>query len=170
MDDSTLQKKGRWESNIDVWFPFKGSQKWICYFQNRIIMFCLPVPTLIYLWEIYIFPGSVCLFCCREICGPILGNIIAHRHLIVEIGTKAVQFPEKEYIKGIFLAVQSHRSGSSRLCRLRFLCRRQAKSVSLGAGGERGGRRVGFFYCLILSGWTNRTSDHGKGFYLSTGC
>ena len=26
-----------------------------------------------YLWEIYIFPGSVSLFCCREICGPILG-------------------------------------------------------------------------------------------------
>ncbi len=22
--------------------------------------------TLIYLWEIYIFPGSVCLFCCRD--------------------------------------------------------------------------------------------------------
>ncbi len=36
------------------------------YFQNRIIMFCLPNPTLIYLWEIYIFPGSVCLFCCRK--------------------------------------------------------------------------------------------------------
>jgi hypothetical protein len=33
-----------------------------CYFQNRIIMFCLPIPTLINLWEIYIFPGSVCLF------------------------------------------------------------------------------------------------------------
>ncbi len=37
-------------------------------FQNKIIMFCLPIPTLIYLWEIYIFPGSVC-----QICGPILG-------------------------------------------------------------------------------------------------
>ncbi len=33
-------------------------------FQNRILMFCLPIPTLIYLWEIYIFPGSACLFCC----------------------------------------------------------------------------------------------------------
>ncbi len=42
-------------------------------FQNRIIIFCLPVPTLIYLWEIYIFPGLVCLFCCREKCGSILG-------------------------------------------------------------------------------------------------
>ncbi len=29
-------------------------------------MFCLPITTLIYLWEIYIFPGSVCLFCCRK--------------------------------------------------------------------------------------------------------
>jgi hypothetical protein len=38
----TLQMKGRWESNINVWFPFLYSQKWKCYFQNRIIMFCLP--------------------------------------------------------------------------------------------------------------------------------
>ncbi len=43
------------------------------YFQNRNIMFCLPIPTLIYLWEIFIFPVSVCLFCCSQICGPILG-------------------------------------------------------------------------------------------------
>ncbi len=42
-------------------------------FPNTLIMFCLPVPTLIYLWDIYIFPGLVCLFCCREICGLILG-------------------------------------------------------------------------------------------------
>jgi hypothetical protein len=56
--------------------------------------------------EIYIFPGSVCLFCCREICGPILGLFkIAHRHLNMEIGTEAAQFPENEYMNGIFLAV-----------------------------------------------------------------
>ncbi len=36
-------------------------------------MFCLPAPTLIYLWEIYIFPELICLFCCRKICWPILG-------------------------------------------------------------------------------------------------
>ncbi len=70
---AVLQMKSQWESNINVWFPFMYSQKWNCYFQNRIIMFCLSVPSLIYMWEIYIFPGSVCLFCCREICGPILG-------------------------------------------------------------------------------------------------
>ncbi len=51
----SLQMKDRWESNTNVWFPFMYSQKWNCYFQNRIIMFCLPVPTLIHLWEIYIY-------------------------------------------------------------------------------------------------------------------
>jgi hypothetical protein len=31
---------------------------------------------------------------------------IAHKHMTMEIGTVAVQFPEKEYINGIFFAVQ----------------------------------------------------------------
>ncbi len=45
------------------------------YFQKRIIMFRLSIPAFICLWEIHIFPGSVCLrvFCCNQICGPILG-------------------------------------------------------------------------------------------------
>ncbi len=82
------------------------SQKGNCYFQNRIIMICLPVPTFIYLREIFISPGSVCLFCWREICGPILGIYkIAHWHMNVEIGTEAALFPEREYINGTFLAV-----------------------------------------------------------------
>jgi hypothetical protein len=49
--------KGQWESNIIAWFPFMYSLIWKCYFQNRIITCCLSVPTLIYLWDIYIFPG-----------------------------------------------------------------------------------------------------------------
>ncbi len=73
----TLQMKGPWEPNTNVWFPFMYSYKWNCYFQNRIIMFCFLVPTFIYLWEIYIYfldrsaysaaenmwsdPGNVCI-------------------------------------------------------------------------------------------------------------
>ncbi len=44
--ETALQMKDRWESNINIWFLFMYSQKWNCYFQNRIILFCFPVPTL----------------------------------------------------------------------------------------------------------------------------
>ncbi len=33
-----------------------------CYFQNRNIIFCLPISTFMYLYAIYIFPGLVCLY------------------------------------------------------------------------------------------------------------
>ncbi len=39
----------------------------------------------------------------QEICGPIL--YIAHRQMSVEIGNEVAQFPEKEYINLIFVAV-----------------------------------------------------------------
>ncbi len=72
--ETTLQMKGRWESNINGWFPLICSQKWNCAASQKIIkMFGLQIRTLIYLWEIYIFPGLVCLFRCSQICGPILG-------------------------------------------------------------------------------------------------
>ncbi len=33
---------------------------------------------------------------------------IAHRHMYVEIGAEAALFPEKEYMYGIFVAVQKY--------------------------------------------------------------
>ncbi len=52
---STLQMKGRWQSNINVWFSFMYYHKWNCYFQNRIIMFSLQDPTLIYICKRFIY-------------------------------------------------------------------------------------------------------------------
>ena len=66
------------------------------YFQNRIIMFCLLIPTLIYsICGRFTFPGSVCLFCCSQICG----------HMNVGIGTEVTQFLFWEYIHCIFGSV-----------------------------------------------------------------
>ncbi len=45
---------------------FMYSQKWNC-------AALYPIPTFKYLWVIYIFSGSVCLFGCRKIGRPILG-------------------------------------------------------------------------------------------------
>ncbi len=63
---STLHMKGQWESNINIWCIPRNETVQPRYFQNRIIMLCLPVSPLIYLWEIYVFPGSVCLLCCSQ--------------------------------------------------------------------------------------------------------
>ena len=59
-----------------VWFPFMYSQKWNCaasLFPKQNYNVLSPNSYLIYLWEIYIFPGPICLFCCRKICEPIIG-------------------------------------------------------------------------------------------------
>ncbi len=56
----------------DLCFPRNETARLRC-LQNIIIMFCLLISTFMYLWAIYIFPGSVCIFCCSQIGRLIMG-------------------------------------------------------------------------------------------------
>jgi hypothetical protein len=64
------------------------------YFQDRIIMFCLQIPKLINL--------SVWLFCCSQICKPILGIYKSLTDINVEIGTEDGTIPRKDIHKWDF--------------------------------------------------------------------
>ncbi len=73
------------------------------YSQKRNCAATVPIPYIhVSVSDLYI-PTMDLPILLPEICGPILG--IAHRQMNVEIGTEAAQFPEKEYINGIFVAV-----------------------------------------------------------------
>jgi hypothetical protein len=65
-------------------------------------MFCLPVPKLIY----NIFPGSSAYSDAGKYVDRSWEYINRSQTLNVKLGTEAAQFPEKEHINGIFLAVQ----------------------------------------------------------------
>jgi hypothetical protein len=70
-----------------------------------------PISTFMCLRAIY-FPTIDLPILLQEICGPIDpgSTLISHRHMNVEeIGTEAAQFPEKECINGIFVAMQPAR-------------------------------------------------------------
>ncbi len=43
------------------------------YSQKRNCTTPVPIHAFVFLWVIYIFPQSVCLFCCKKIGGPIMG-------------------------------------------------------------------------------------------------
>ncbi len=58
------------------------------YSQERNFAATAPIPTFMFLWAIYIFLLSVCLFCWRKIGGPNVGIIRS----LTEIGTEAAQF------------------------------------------------------------------------------
>ncbi len=89
--------KGRWESNINVWFPFKYSQNWNCAAslfpkQNYNV---LSPNSLIYLSEIYIFPCRISLSILR------IYKLLTVSHMTVGIGTEAAQLIFREYINRI---------------------------------------------------------------------
>ncbi len=42
------------------------------YSQKRNCAATVTIPTFMFLWAFYIFPRSVCLFCCRKIGGPMV--------------------------------------------------------------------------------------------------
>ncbi len=60
------------------------SQKWDC-------TASFPNPKFMYLLAIYIFSGSVCLFVCSKIGGPIMGMYI-NRSQIRKLGTRPCTF------------------------------------------------------------------------------
>jgi hypothetical protein len=62
-----------------------------------------PIPTLISVRDLYISRIGLSILL-QQICGLILKPL--KRHINVEIETEAAQFPEKEYINGIFVAVR----------------------------------------------------------------
>jgi hypothetical protein len=75
------------------------------YFQNRIIMFSLHSYTHMTVRVLYISRIGLSILLQPNM-GTDPGNIyIAHRRMNVEIGNEAAQFPEKEYINGIVVAV-----------------------------------------------------------------
>ncbi len=72
-----LQVKGWWESNINVWFPFMYSQKWNCKAslfpkENYNVLFPSSC-THISVRDFYISRIGLSIFCCIQICRPILG-------------------------------------------------------------------------------------------------
>ncbi len=66
-------RQRRWELSSSTHCKDTITKIWNEYSQERNCEASVPISTFMCLWAIYILPQSVCLFCCRKICGPILG-------------------------------------------------------------------------------------------------
>ncbi len=95
------------------------------YSQKRNCAATVPITTFMFLWAIYIFPWSACLFCYKKIGEPHLEIQYINRsqtHNVV-IGTEAKQFLFWEYINPNFFArymqgIERETEELNRTCRL----------------------------------------------------
>ncbi len=101
--------KGQWESNINAWFPFMYSHKWNCaasLFPKQNYNVLSPNSyTHISVRDLYISRIGLSILLQPKMWTDPGNTYISHRHMNVVIGTEATQFPEMEYINGIFIAV-----------------------------------------------------------------
>ncbi len=84
------------------WQVRTAKKIWNKYSQKRICAATVPISTFMCLWTTYIFPPSICLFCCRKY----VDRSWKYINCSWTHGTETAQFPEKEYINGIFVAVR----------------------------------------------------------------
>ncbi len=74
----------------------------------------VPISTFMCLWAVYIFPRSICLFCCRIKFGQILGICKSLTDTWMwKLGRRLRNSTEMEYINGIFVAVHKSRRNAS---------------------------------------------------------
>ncbi len=108
--------KGRWESNINVWFSFIYSQKTVQppYFQNRNYNVLSPNSyTHISVIDLYISRVGLSFSMQPYVwTDPGIYKSLTDARMW-EIGTGTAQFPENEYINRIFVAVHSTYLGSA---------------------------------------------------------
>ncbi len=83
----------------------KKPKIWNKYSQKRNIGASVPISTFMCLWANYIFPLWACLFCWRKYVDRSWEYINRSQTHECKIGAEAAQFPEKEYINGIAVAV-----------------------------------------------------------------
>jgi hypothetical protein len=102
--------KGGWESNVNVWFPFMYSQKWNCtaslFPKQDFNVLSLNSYTHISMRDLYISRIHLYILLQPNMCDRSWGYIKRSETHECGIGIEAAQFPEKENINCIFIAVR----------------------------------------------------------------